>query len=254
MKKVFFIMLVSLMFAYANAQTSLKKAVDFADISTDGSIQHLFGYLDEGRPVVLFFYFNSCSSCGDAINKINQAYSEFTCNTGNAVFIAINAEDFPEQGISYKPDFPEINSTDIAVQYQVLAYPTTILILPDRRILKNDIWLMDPARSVFADLGIKPLPCNEEVLISGTQPLNIRPTYDVYPNPASEFVNIEINSGDAGDFSCNITDLSGRIIISEQKLLKDNKSTIDIRGLTPGVYFIKMQMNGQETVKKVVVY
>ncbi len=254
MKKVFFILMLTLMFAYSNAQTSLKKAVDFTDISTDGSIQSLFSYLDDGRPVVLFFYFNSCSSCSEAITRMNQAYGEFACNTSNAVFIAINAEDFPEQGISYKPDFPEIYSTDIAVQYQVLAYPTTILILPDRRIIKNDIWLMDPAKSVFADLGIKPLPCNEEVLISGVQPVSVQATFDIYPNPASEFVIIEVNSENVGDLSCNITDLSGRIIISEKKLSLDNKSTIDIRGLTPGVYFLKMQMNQQETVRKIVVY
>lgn len=63
---------------------------------------------------------------------------------------------------------------------------------------------------------------------------------DVYPNPASEILTIEAEG------LVTIVDEMGRVV---RTLFVDDKQTIDLQGLSSGVYFVKA---GNE-VKKVMV-
>ena len=63
---------------------------------------------------------------------------------------------------------------------------------------------------------------------------------DVYPNPASETLTIEAEG------LVTIVDEMGRVV---RTLFVDDKQTIDLQGLSSGVYFVKA---GNE-VKKVMV-
>lgn len=66
------------------------------------------------------------------------------------------------------------------------------------------------------------------------------PSFQIYPNPASETLTIE------ADGLVTIVDEMGRVVRS---LFVDDKQTIDLQGLTSGMYFVKA---GNE-VKKVLV-
>ena len=69
---------------------------------------------------------------------------------------------------------------------------------------------------------------------------NENATVNIYPNPASETLTIEAEG------LVTIVDEMGRVVRS---LFVDNKQTIDLQGLTSGLYFVKA---GNE-VKKVMV-
>ena len=55
-----------------------------------------------------------------------------------------------------------------------------------------------------------------------------------YPNPVSTILTIEVVKSNALDLDMQIIDNEGKII--QTQLLKLQKSTIDIRDLTPGTY------------------
>ena len=56
-----------------------------------------------------------------------------------------------------------------------------------------------------------------------------------YPNPASSHVNLELNSSQYINYV--ITDISGKEMM---RFENDNgKQTIDVKGFTPGIYFIR---------------
>lgn len=70
---------------------------------------------------------------------------------------------------------------------------------------------------------------------------NISNNFDVkiYPNPASDFIKVIVNTNNNIDLLVRIIDISGHTI--KQTEIKDIKSNnIDIRDLSGSVYFIKV--------------
>lgn len=64
---------------------------------------------------------------------------------------------------------------------------------------------------------------------------NVKSDLMVYPNPASEILNVEIETIPTNNI-LTITDITGRIVV--RTTLVDNKSNVDISNLNAGVYFV----------------
>jgi hypothetical protein len=73
----------------------------------------------------------------------------------------------------------------------------------------------------------------------------------VYPNPAKDAVTLEINntSGKTNYTVCNVI---GKTVVSSS-VENQNKININLAGQPAGVYFIKIENNGQRAVKKIIV-
>ncbi len=83
-------------------------------------------------------------------------------------------------------------------------------------------------------------------------------TVAVYPNPAKNYVNIEINSADEKNIQLQITDVCGRIITTQNTLAKTGKTTltIDLQNNLNGIYFIQAKdLNTKQLLntKKIIV-
>lgn len=81
----------------------------------------------------------------------------------------------------------------------------------------------------------------------------------IYPNPASDFINIELNLIDFKEINVSIMDLSGRIIYiaNQNSITKHNKQEFSLdlnsvlRGtLSPGLYLLKVETNGDIAIGK----
>ncbi len=70
----------------------------------------------------------------------------------------------------------------------------------------------------------------------------------VYPNPASEVLHIDMNT--ASEYQISITDLSGRIIRNE---ILTKSGIIALNGLAAGIYNLRLQNNNQLLNAKIVV-
>jgi hypothetical protein len=102
---------------------------------------------------------------------------------------------------------------------------------------------------------ISPFPCtvnsvaNFSVIINSCIPLNAR-EYDlnrslaIYPNPVNTSLNIDSRS-DLSIINSSIFDVNGKLILNS-----DDRPTIDVSKLNPGIYFIKVITDKGELKQK----
>lgn len=68
-------------------------------------------------------------------------------------------------------------------------------------------------------------------------------TFDLYPNPADQVLNINSE----GDFNYSISNVNGEVLINNA-----NAKTLDISSFSAGIYFVKLQNAKGVQVKKIV--
>jgi hypothetical protein len=78
----------------------------------------------------------------------------------------------------------------------------------------------------------------------------------VFPNPANELVNLELNlTSTVSNLTIEIIDITGRVIKSEQRQASKGlfATQIETNSLQSGVYFLSVSGNGNSISKKFVV-
>lgn len=76
----------------------------------------------------------------------------------------------------------------------------------------------------------------------------------LYPNPATNLINVDIKSDKPGIYKYELIDITGRIIINEQSYSKNFK--INIEALKPALYYLRITDKNGKFMKsyKVVKY
>jgi endonuclease I len=77
---------------------------------------------------------------------------------------------------------------------------------------------------------------------------------EIFPNPAIE--RFSVNDIDAESVEVYVTDLNGRLILSENfgnLFPGSNQISMDISSLNPGIYFVRLQSGSKQDVKKLVI-
>lgn len=69
----------------------------------------------------------------------------------------------------------------------------------------------------------------------------------VYPNPAKDLLTIDVPA--ESKLKYEVTDVIGRTVLNGENE-RAGKFTVPVSNLTPGVYFIRLSLNGQSAVKK----
>jgi hypothetical protein len=77
-------------------------------------------------------------------------------------------------------------------------------------------------------------------------------TVAVYPNPASEEVNIKFNSAVEKEITVQVLDEKGRMVLSDKIEPTLLEKTINLQSLTPGVYYFRLLKGKLINVYKVV--
>ena len=171
MKKVFTLILALALGFGLKAQCPLTQAVDFTATDVHGTEVHLFDILDGGQYVLIDFFFTTCGPCQQATPKIVESYYAMGCNMHDVFYMEIATGDSEAAclnwvntyGVEYPTISGEAGGTQICNQYQIPAYPTVILIAPDRSIVIQDLWPINNAQTVIAALeqhGLEQHDCN----------------------------------------------------------------------------------------------
>jgi len=119
---------------------------------------HLFDILDGGQAVLIDFFFTTCGPCQQATPKIVESYYAMGCNMHDVFYMEIATGDSEAAclnwvntyGVEYPTISGEAGGTAICNQYGIPAYPTVILIMPDRSIVIQDLWPINNAQTVIA--------------------------------------------------------------------------------------------------------
>jgi hypothetical protein len=86
-------------------------------------------------------------------------------------------------------------------------------------------------------------------VVSVTRSGNTLSAAEVYPNPFSSLVNINIGSSEEGAYLVEIADLQGKIVSTQQVEIRKGMNHIELNGLSDlgaGVYILKL--TGKETL------
>lgn len=172
MRKIYLLLIASL-FAVTGmkAQCPLTTAVDFTATDCHGETFNLFDVLDGGQHVLIDFFFVNCGPCQQATPKISEAYTILGCNMHDVFFIEISCEDSNAACLTwvanYGIEYPTISGIEgggaaICNTYGIPAYPTIILIAPDRSIVIQDLWPISNAQTIVnavAPYGVLPHEC-----------------------------------------------------------------------------------------------
>ena len=252
MKKIITLLLATLCSLYVSAQTPLTTAVDFTATDCHGTEVHLFDILDGGQYVLLDFFYKACGPCQQATPKVAEAYSLLGCNQGDIFFMEVSPYDndaalqswVSTYGIEYPTIGTSSNGASIVNSYGITAFPTIILIAPNRTILEQDIYPINSSATLTNlanTYGIQQLACQtgiHEVAV----PEN---GFNMYPNPVEDMLTI---TGDLQEVT--IYNMVGQQVWNQQ--VNTNEVTIPTAQWNNGVYFVRV--NGSSAQKLVVAH
>ncbi len=110
------------------------------------------------------------------------------------------------------------------------------------------IYAATNSRGLWRSFSLTPQGCN---LNACTYPTNIEPVFSnnqrlkIFPNPASTQLNIELEPEHPQPVNLFITDMAGRIILTDEKFAASGKQIIqvDISSLAPGTYVVSAFLN-----------
>lgn len=95
----------------------------------------------------------------------------------------------------------------------------------------------------FADVG---------GIISASNDISLNHSMTLYPNPASQFINIETKDWKDGLYFLTITDMSGRVVYFENtKLSENDKKQISTNGLSAGQYIFTARDKFNQGVRSI---
>lgn len=264
-KLLLFICAGMLSIQMSNAQTTLTQAVDFTATDIDGNTFNLFSKLNSGKYVMIDFFFTNCGPCQATAPKLHEAFLNFGANSPYAdiFFVSINRDDnnavfhtwestymsatgpYP-LGISGTQGSSTAGPQSFSSTYGVSAYPTMILIAPNKNIVEQDMWPISTAAdftTYFGNHGITPNP-------AGIQQLNANESsVSLYHVPAGNELNISSNGNVMK--SIRIMDLAGNVVYTENLAQAIMMKSIDLSSFASGMYITEVSLaDGSVNVNK----
>jgi len=251
MKRVLLILIGVTIFFLAKAQTPLTEAVEFHVKTLDGDPVYLFSLLDAGKIVVIDYFSTSCGPCQEYAPDFQQAFEAFGENESNVFFIGINWGDNNENVREFDSIFGLTLPTASGIQgggnyvyenYEILTYPTVIIITPDHQIVNQYVWppsadtiisAVTDAGGMYVGIGDHKKTAIENVII--------------YPNPVTYQARLMINLKAAALVRFDLIDRAGKVRFTSknQEFSKGtNRTEIPISGLENGMYFVRLAVNG----------
>ena len=281
---ILFVIIVTFSFA----QTTQRLSPDFTAISINNDTMVLSDILlEQQKYVAIEFFFNESFVCQETSPIVTEAYLNLGLNQTDVIFISVNAGNDSTACRAYMDSLslqtPIIAGTnggnDIAEAYDIQSFPSLILIspsLPDTlmaidsiprdttiggvdttvidlvpyqyNIVENDIWPITDVDDILSVLtsynGITGITNPTEKTFN---------SFKVFPNPSHGIINL---SSDVmgGDFDYQIIDISGKTVYSSQLSLSKNQTlTLDVSFLKKGIYFVKLQKEGEPFVEKLII-
>ena len=186
----------------------ITQAVDFIATDIHGNTHHLFDYLDDGKFVVLDFFFTTCGPCIESVPILNYSYIEYGCNNADAIFLGINYFNTDIEVVNYENNhgslIPAISGVEgggeaIVTNYDVHTFPTIIIIDPSRNIINQPsqhgigFWPPSLLSSELINTGISTNSC--ETLASLNNEINnedrkLLKIYNILGQETEELPNI----------------------------------------------------------------
>ena len=233
---------------------------DFTVTDVYGIEHNLYEYADAGKYVYLDFFFDTCGPCQIWQPTFSEFYDKYGCNEGELIMLSINdGSDSDEEVILYEETFggpfnhaPAVSADGgggpVTSNFGVGAFPTFIMVGPDRTLFEKDIWPLTDVSTFEATFpaGVDPevMECTFlEVIEVADVDFSIYPTVSNGQN-----ITIEMNNQVAK--SVRIYDITGREVYSINANSSDVKFSLNV---SSGTYFVKVNTESSSATKKMII-
>jgi len=155
------------------------------------------------------------------------------------------------------PDTRFVYSYPFTVDMDMLVLPDLLYDFnntPDQEILANSSKFIYNTTNQLWELVSKTMVYFSEFDESITSTAEIKNTdfqFAVYPNPASEYIMITSDFTNEQQFSIDILDAMGNLILLSKVV--DNQQRIDIGNFQSGIYFTRLHLNGHSKTLKLII-
>jgi uncharacterized repeat protein (TIGR01451 family) len=75
----------------------------------------------------------------------------------------------------------------------------------------------------------------------------------VFPNPASNLVELKFDIGITHKITANIYDIQGKLVLNSTKELQNNKMQLNVSSLISGIYFLKIISTDNQFIHKLII-
>lgn len=204
---------------------------------------------------MLDFMFTTCGPCQATGPKLYGGFTNFGCNNAGAdvFFVSINRDDdnttmhswestymnptgpYP-LGISGTQGSATGGAQTLHNTYGISAFPTMILIAPDRQIVEQDMWPITDASTFttyFESHGLGQYSCSV-----GIEEEEAQLDVTLAPVPVGTDLTISVSRGQIS--AVEIIDLSGRTVQSVSGVAAV-RTAIDVSGIIAGAYTAKVR-------------
>ena len=255
---ILFAIALTFVITISKAQTT---AMQFTDMDCNGNTNNLFADLDAGKAVILEFYMPNCASCPPPAQKIQKmANNILATHPGKIKAYALPFNNTTT--CSYSATWVSSNNLTLFTpmdsgEAQVAYYggfgmPTIVLLGgTDHKILWSTLSFSTSDTTIMRDKIL--------ALLGGATGVNdlfsVVKTFEVYPNPTADRINISLDLNGPSDLFIDVTDITGKqvsILINENETGIVNKE-FSTAALPNGLYFLKLQVNGKTQTKKLTI-
>ena len=226
---------------------------DFSIIDTDINSLSLYNTLATGKTVLIDFFTTSCGSCGFYAPVIDSIYQNYGSGAGNIEFWGIEQSHNDSLVDIFKTTYGVTNPCasglqgngsnvfDIFInQFNLSGTPTYAVVCPNKLI--------------FWDVNFPPTINGFDIFFqacvtmnSGAiENLNTQVISNIYPNPASNYFNIEYNLIDK-NFNTKLEIVNNLGVKVQEKSIdsSEKNSNISVNHLQSGIYFVKLFSDNQ---------
>lgn len=251
---IIFTLLIISINLYAQKNTNLPIVPDFKIITSTHDTLQLYTILNEGKTVILDLFQVNCSRCRKDYPSIDTAFLLFGSNKNNIVFIGISnadSNDAINQFINaYNIHFPCVGiegSGDsiinlLSVQNGIFRFPTYAVICPTDKTL---YWNTNNPLTIHGfDQIISNCSSNN---ITESSKLTGDEKVKIFPNPTTDFINVEIKLEHTANLKCDLLGSMGEKLSSQEYNEVHNgisKFKIFFNGMREGNYYLTIYEDG----------
>jgi len=254
MKKRILLLILSLglFISQGFSQAQVDTAVDVSVKTLDSHTYRLYDILDEGKIVVINFFSTSCGPCQTFAHDFQLAYENFGMNQGDVFFLGINYN-----GTNYQvSQFADIYGLNLPLSsglegggneafeaFEVVSYPTVIVITPDYQLAANRVW--EPTSENITNAVVN---AGGTLVGLATHSAYKSNPVIVVPNPVQDEAGISFALNIPQTLHLRISDLAGRVLIKEtvNGIQGENRLNIDTKNLSSGTYIVMITSESNE--------